>query len=215
MMKPFSDPQHADTGRLAFHQILRVEPDDQTRVLAWFDERRPAVTEHACGSGRVVWFLSSADSRWGNWTTSPLYLPLVRQMASDLLNLTGEGRIRHRILGDEDTSREDSTLSDDDESAEKKRSLKGRSLPVFSRPGFEQRGEALYVINGSAGESDPTRIDKSAFSEVLGLTVPDESEQTSAGSVVAEKRNELWPWLAAVVFILVVGEFSLANRTTA
>jgi hypothetical protein len=214
MMRPFSDPQHADLSRLAFHKILPVVPDEQTRVLAWFDEQRPAVTGRACGSGRVVWFLSSADSSWGNWTTSPLYLPLVRQMASDLLNLTGEGRLRYRTLGDEDTSRSEPE-GGASETAEGDRSQDDRSLPVFSHPGFEQREEALYVVNGSAGESDPTRIGKSAFSEILGLTVLDESGQKPGGKVVTEKRNELWPWLAAAVFILIVGEFGLANRTTA
>lgn len=218
MMRPFSDPQHADLSRLAFHEIVPVEPDRQTGVLASFDEQQPAVTEHPCGSGRVVWFLSSADSRWGNWTTSPLYLPLVRQMASDLLNLTGEGRIRYRTLGDEDAARVDAEgaiRNPPSDSAEADRSQNERSLPVFSRPGFEQRGETLYVVNGSAGESDPSRVDKSAFSEILGLNVPDESDQKPAAKVVTQKRNELWPWLAAAVLILIVGEFSLANRTTA
>lgn len=215
MMKPFNDPQQADLSRLGFHQIVPVVPDEQARVLAWFDQQQPAVTRHACGSGRVVWFLSSADSRWGNWTTSPLYLPLIRQMASDLLNLTGEGRIRYRTLGDDGPSRhvqlEMSPASGSDSVA----AQDDRSLPVFRSPGFEQRKDALYVVNESAAESDPTRIDTTAFSEFLGLTLADESGQKTAGHVVTNRRNELWPWLAAAVFILVVGEFCLANRITA
>lgn len=215
MMKPFSDPQHADLSRLAFHEIVPVVPDEQTRVLARFDQSSPAVTEHACGSGRVVWFLSSADSSWGNWATSPLYLPLIRQMASDLLNLTGEGHIRYRTLGDEVFG---GRRPDEDYStgvAESTEAEEDRSLPVFSRTGFERHQEALYVINGSASESDPKRIDKSAFSEILGLTVAEETGQKAGGNVVTTRRNELWPWLAATVLILIVGEFWLANRTTA
>ena len=100
MMEPFGDPQHADLSRLAFRKILPVVTSADTSVLASFDEKRPAVTEHHLGKGRVVWFLSSADPSWSNWTTSPLYLPIVQQMAADLLNLTGEGLIRFRTVGD-------------------------------------------------------------------------------------------------------------------
>ncbi|MEM9589632.1 MAG: hypothetical protein AAGA03_20280, partial [Planctomycetota bacterium] len=99
MLSPFSDPQQGDLTRLSFDQFLVVEPDASTRVLARFDAGYPAMTRQPLGTGSVVWFLSSADARWSRWTYSPLYLPLVRQMAADLLNLTGEGPIRYRRVG--------------------------------------------------------------------------------------------------------------------
>ncbi len=111
MLGPFEDPQHGDLSRLSFHTLLPVSVADSTDVLAWFDHGRPAMTQHNVDKGRVVWFLSSADASWGTWTTSPLYLPLVQQMAADLLNLTGEGPIRFRSIGDEELPARRSTSS--------------------------------------------------------------------------------------------------------
>lgn len=211
MMKPFADPQHADMSRLAFRTVLPVIPHKQTEVLARFDQDRPAVTLHRLGEGKVVWFLSSSDSSWGHWTTSPLYLPIVQQMASEILNLTGEGRIRFRTIGDDDMAVTERSRAASNGEAEPTET----SRRTFSYPGIELRGETVYVVNGSAAESDPARMDASAFVDHFGLSIPDESGQQAAKNIVVEKRNELWPWLAAVLCVLVAAEFFLANRTTA
>ncbi|MEZ6129495.1 MAG: BatA domain-containing protein [Planctomycetaceae bacterium] len=200
MLQPFADPQHGDLRRLAFQKILPVDVSAEAHVLARFDQSRPAVTRHSHGRGSVVWFLASADASWANWTTSPLYLPLIQQMAGDLLGLTGEGPIRFRTVGDDAVL----TLLKD-----------GENSVGFRQPGFEERQDALYVVNGSAGESDPTRADIDSFVQHFGLTAADDGEDRKIESVVSERRNELWPWLAAAVFVLVVGEFGLANRTSA
>ena len=100
MLDPFRDPQNGDLTRLAFRSMQKTNINPSTKVVAWFDQERPAITEHSLGAGRVAWFLSNADGEVSNWTTSPLYLPLIQQMASDLLGLSGEGRIRFRSVGD-------------------------------------------------------------------------------------------------------------------
>ncbi len=216
MLRPFEDPQHGDLSRLSFRKLQPVALDESTNVLAWFDRGRPAVTEHRVEEGRVVWFLASADASWGNWTTSPLYLPLVQQMVSDLLNLTGEGPIRFRTIGDEIVpereSRQNSqtitTVSMTDDSPVAAATL------AFKQLGFQRRGQSLYVVNGAAKESDPTRMQVVAFREHFGLANGAVDAMVSA-SVMHEQRNELWRWLAAAVFVLLVAEFGLANRTTA
>lgn len=217
MLLPFEDPQHGDLSRLSFHTLLPVTIADSTEVLAWFDHGRPAMTQHQVGQGRVVWFLSSADASWGTWTTSPLYLPLVQQMAADLLNLTGEGPIRFRSVGDEELPARRSPRA-----GTKIRTValdgsgtKDGGLPSFSQPGFQQREDALYVVNGRSKESDPTRLELASFVEHFGLTPADATNAAVSASVVSEKRNELWPWFAAAVLVLLIAEFSLANRTSA
>ncbi|QEG43601.1 BatA domain-containing protein [Roseimaritima ulvae] len=187
MLSPFEDPQHGDLSRLAFHKRLPVTVAQTTKVLAAFAPDAPAVTEHSLGHGRVAWFMSSADASWGNWTTSPLYLPMVQQMAADLLNLTGEGPIRFRHVGDMQSE----------------------------HAGFEPRDEALYVVNSSAQEFDPTRIEAAEFAEHFGLSLVDSFAATSIRQVAKQKPYEVWPWLAAIVFVLLVAEFALANRTSA
>lgn len=215
MMKPFEDPQHADLSRLAFYKMLPVDVAKATKVLAWFDQQRPALTEHRRGNGRVVWFLSSADSSWGNWTTSPLYLPLVQQMAADLLNLTGEGLIRFRSVGDDRTTGMQNaaaqyiTVSLQDSPAD------SVAESTFDQPGFVTNSDVLFVVNGSSKESDPARIEPTAFVEHFGLTVPAEGASETVQRVESDKRKELWPWLAAAALVLVMTEFCLSNRTTA
>jgi PAS domain-containing protein len=217
MLEPFEDPQHGDLSRLSFHTLLPVSVADSTDVLAWFDHGRPAMTQHYVDKGRVVWFLSSADASWGSWTTSPLYLPLVQQMAADLMNLTGEGPIRFRSIGDDQLPERRSTSSPASINtvALTTGGQDTGTLPNFSQLGFQKREDTLYVVNGTSKESDPTRLELASFVEHFGLTPADAANAVVSTSVVSEKQNELWPWFAAAVFVLLIAEFSLANRTSA
>lgn len=229
MLDPFRDPQHGDLSRLAFTSLVRAEVDDTERVLAWFDGKRPAITEHAVGNGRVAWFLSSADNRSSNWTISPLYLPLVRQMASGLLGLTGEGPIRFRNVGDPVNEHQAVAAKQTsqpgihqvaDRNADRKAGRDGQTKTppsksiTFEQPGFQRTPEALFVVNTSARESDPARMEAARFAEQCGLVLASEDGE-AAGKVEIQGRKELWPWLAATLIVLLVAEFALANRTPA
>ncbi len=193
MLQPFADPQHGDLSRLTFQQILPVKPSANTQVLALFDRKHPAITQHSYGKGRVVWFLSSVDSTWSNWTNSPLYLPLVQQMAAELLNLTGEGNVHLRMIGD----------------------LAGTDQQPLGQPGFQDRDGQLYVVNTPTQESDLTRVDAERFAEHYSLKLSDAIDEGPSPQKHSESRHELWPWLAAALFVLLFVEFSLSNRTLA
>lgn len=201
MLEPFRDPQHGDLGRLRFNSVLRVDLDPTTKVHAWFDQRHPAITEHTLGAGRVVWFMSSAaDESLNCWNTSPLFLPVVQQMVSELLGMTGEGPVRFRFTGElmpVATGKESSTAN------------------RFETPGFFIDGGATYVVNTSANESDPTRGTVEDFFEHYQLSHFPDVEDGNPNQLNSERRKEFWPWLAAVGLVLLVVEFSLANRTPA
>lgn len=226
MLDPFRDPQHGDLGRLAFNSLFTTDIRESTQVLAWFDEQRPALTEHRVGSGRVAWFLSAADNSASNWTTSPLYLPLIQQMAADLLGLTGEGSIRFRSVGDAAVSPERlpvvgsaATATVPIRNAANQAKLAsqapaGESLQL-EQPGFREIPEALLVINTAARESDPQRVELARFIEHFSLTAATDDGRVEEVSVATRQRHELWPWLAAVLVVLLVFEYSLANRTPA
>jgi hypothetical protein len=217
MLELFADPQHGDLGRLAFEKILPVAAESSTKILASFDHGRPAVTQHELGQGRVVWFLSSVDASWGNWTTSPLYLPFVQQMAADLLNLTGEGPIRFRWIGDQRLTARGETIRSEKTSVNTVAfgEESASAAVTFDRPGFDPREGALYIVNGASKESDPTRMDASALAEHFGVTAAGGGKTVVSANITSERRRELWPWLAAAVFVLLVAEFGLANRTPA
>ena len=217
MLQPFADPQHGDLSRLAFRRRLNIDANEQTKVLAKFDGNQPALTQHAVDQSNVVWFLASADTSWSDWTKSPLYLPVVQQMAADLLNLTGEGTIRFRTVGDA-TRLAGASTSGASSTEVKNVSLRSDNVNTrlsFDQPGFRDQQGVLYVINGSSKESDPTRTDREKFTSHYGLIQADDDANAVSASVVGQKKNELWPWLAAALFVLLVGEFTLANRTTA
>lgn len=211
MLSPFADPQHGDLTRLAFKKLLPVDIFDNATVLARFDGDRPAMTTQDVDRGSVVWFLSSADASWSNWTTNPLYLPVVQQMAGDLLNLTGEGPIRFRNIGEP----HDSVIPLDAPVTQAAYRTVSKTVaePVFEHAGFEQQSGALYVINGSSRESDPTRMEASVLADHFGLNLADAAKKTTSQSVATRKPDELWPWLAAAACVLLIGEFTLANRT--
>ncbi len=226
MLDPFRDPQHGDLGRLAFNSLFKIDVRESTHILAWFDEQRPALTVHPLGSGRVAWFLSSADNSASNWTTSPLYLPLIQQMAADLLGLTGEGPIRFRTVGDAEIKFAQPTAVGPNQIAispirntliqppQDAVTAAGEAF-YLDQPGFLELPDALLVVNTSAKESDPQRVDIEQFNEHFSLTAPTADGQADEMSVATRHRHELWPWLAAMLVVLLVVEFSLANRTPA
>ncbi len=229
MLAPFLDPQQGDLSRLAFNSLLCVDMAEPERVLASFDSGRPAITQHVAGSGRVAWFMASADNSSGDWTTSPLYLPLVRQMAADLLGRTGEGLIRYRSIGDPLPSA--ITTLNPSENSTANRKSKGKSSKQSAQPGplpkttgqlyFEQPGfirlpndQALYVVNPPAKESDPTRVEPSELAKQLGIKLVD---QDNAEEQLQTRASyyELWPYLVGALLTLLVFEFALSNRTSA
>ncbi len=217
MLAPFLDPQTGDLSRLAFTSLLSFDIAHQDRILARFDGKRPAITEHAVGAGRVAWFMSSADDSAGSWTTSPLYLPLIHQMAADLLGRTGEGPIRFRSTGDALPEQALAAAAAD----KSKRGTTATASAIsdslyFDQPGFIRLPPdgPLYVVNPSPRESDPTRVEPSELAQQLGARLLDDESVDDQARATASYL-ELWPYFAAALVTLVILEFALANRTTA
>lgn len=206
MLQPFRDPQTGDIGRLGFTSLQSTELDPGTDVLAWFDQQQPAITSHALGKGRVAWFLSAADDSVSDWTTSPLYLPILQQMVGDLLGMTGEGVVRQRTVGDLRNFAKSEAISG------------GKDVDaienIYTQPGFEKAANAIYVVNPEQRESDTDATTVEEFIEHFNLT-QSETDEGADEDVATESRDETWPWLAALLVVLLVAEFCLANRTPA
>ena len=202
MLEPFADPQHGDLSRLAFDSAVPIEPAEQTLVLASFEPNLPAITEHAVGEGRILWCSVPVTRQWSSWTASPLYLPIMQQMAADLLGQTGEGPVRLRVCGSEDLAAAQNTLL-------------SRTKTDPRGPGFYPQQETLTVVNLPADESDITRMEPAEFYESFGLTAPDSAAESTS---VQEQQDsvaydELWPWLVLTFLGLLVTEYWLAGRT--
>jgi hypothetical protein len=201
----FSDPQLGDLARLSFTACTKITPAKDARVLAKFKDGTPAVIEKKLGKGSVVWFASTADRRWSDWTRSRLYLPLVYQLLGHQSGLSAGGRVRDEIL-----------------EAQANALLPGqaiRSLPTELSPGVHSQEGHTLVVNGGPREAETDRAPLEEFANRFGLKLADEaipveaqpSDRVVAGTELID--NELWPWLAGCLLAVLLAEGLVANRT--
>jgi len=85
---------------------------------------------------------------------------------------------------------------------------------VFADVGFVREDEGLYVVNMNEGEFDTARMTEAELRSAFGLLKSDESVDAAAHQELPAIINqEVWPWLAALMVMLLVFEFGLSNRT--
>lgn len=208
---PFRDPQYGDLKRLGFrgHARLAQAVDNKNdRVLATFQDGDPAIVERRLGEGRILWLATDCGQEWGAWVRSRLFVPLVHQLAGDLLGLTGEGPVVFRHLGAADA---------------------GLSVGITTTgPG---QGESLattfvartLVTNITPQESETERCTPGDLATRYGFALDEEP----ADSATTERRDmgppttatelrddELWPRFAGLLLLVLGLELFLGNRTT-
>jgi len=197
VMKPFNDPQHGDLRRLAFRGVTRIQLNDASSVIAAFRDDVPAVVERTLGDGRVLWFTSSCDRQWSDWTRSRLFLPFVHSLAGRLCGLSDGGPVRE-VLIDSDHK------------------FSGDAIP-----GVIARGRFWEVVNCSPRESEGEHCSIDEFGERFGLTLSHgETDTVAEPSAVAQagidlRQDELWPWCLVALMGILLCESFLANRTLA
>ncbi|WP_217647012.1 BatA domain-containing protein [Planctomicrobium piriforme] len=204
LLAPFSDPQSGDLSRLSFSAYSRFSVDPGTRVLARFPDQDPAMTDHALGRGRMVWFLSSCDRSWGDWTRSRLFLPLVHQMLGDLAHLTGGGPIQFHRLDDWEVVLDPQTASE------------------APRPGIVESQGRWHVFNPNERESETERCTAKELADRFRFEIQDPATSVSLQTAAVipavgleSRRDEIWPWCALVLVGLLGLEWFVGNRTTA
>src|SRR5262245_57978523 len=75
------------SGRLATAHVfgyVRATPSEGAGVIAKFEDGNPALIEATRGGGKLLLFTSTLDASWNDLPLTPIYLPLVRQMARHL-----------------------------------------------------------------------------------------------------------------------------------
>jgi hypothetical protein len=193
----FSDPQLGDLQRLAFSACTNVIPHAEAKVLATYRDGKAAVLERRVGRGSVVWFTTSCDRQWSDWTSSRLYLPMVYQLLGYETGLTAGGRVRQATL--------EGTAEGAGDAA----------------PGVHPREGYRLVVNTSPREAETERCSPEEFVSRFGLKLQDEAAIAAAApvahaSIGAERMgSELWPWLATALLAVVLLEGLVANRTAA
>ena len=204
----FSDPQLGDLARLSFTACTKISPASDAKVLASFKNGTPAVLERRLGKGSVVWFASTADRRWSDWTRSRLYLPLVYQLLGHQSGLTAGGRVRDEIL--------------EAQTASALPGMAPSALPAaYSTltPGVHPQEGYTLVVNTSPREAETDRTSIDEFKDRFGLKLAEEAapvevaqpERQVAGTELIV--GELWPWLAGMLLVALLAEGLVANRT--
>jgi hypothetical protein len=85
---------------------------------------------------------------------------------------------------------------------------------AFADIGFLRKDNALYVVNTQESESDTARMTEADLRKAFALLAPDDASEVNVNTEVKSiKKRELWPWLAALMVVLLVFEFGLSNRT--
>jgi len=76
VLEPFKDPRNGSFTDVQIFRYRRVTPGDTDRVLARYDDGAAALVERHVGSGRVLVWTSTLDSRWNTFPQRPMY-PIV------------------------------------------------------------------------------------------------------------------------------------------
>ena len=145
----------------------------------------------------MLFFTSSADRQWSQWTQSRLYVPLVRQMTAYLTQqLADRQAVRQETLG----RAIDASIGGDE-------------------PGIvDQEGGQTTVWNVDADESLLARVSDEDFREAMGIAQRDrdavlaEFAQQVEAPKGAERANERWSLVVWILFALLTAEVFLASR---
>lgn len=76
VLEPFKDPRNGTFTDVQIFRYRQVTPAETDRVLARYDDGAAALIERQVGSGRVVAWTSTLDSRWNTFPQRPMY-PIV------------------------------------------------------------------------------------------------------------------------------------------
>jgi hypothetical protein len=216
------------SGRLASARVFgyhRSTPREGASVLARFEDGSPALVESATGGGKVLLYTSTLDAGWNDLPLTPIYLPLIRQMARYL----GEREeLAWQPLGQAFTvpvAKDGAPPAVDAPSGERlterQQTATGELIVNAREPGFYRLRypdrSQFAAVNLEARESDLRRLDVNEF--VAAVTGAD--PKAAAGAAPdpkllpeeVESRQRVWWGLLLAALALFVAEAFLARRT--
>jgi hypothetical protein len=215
------------SGRLATARVfgyLRATANAGAGVIARFEDGSPALIEATRGGGKLLLFTSTLDASWNDLPLTPIYLPLVRQMARHL----GEREERPwNLVGETFTASpsKDGTppavdAPDGGRITDRKQTSAGELIVAAREPGFYRLRYAgnsdFAAVNLDGKESDFTRLDVEAFVASVTGADPKAAEQAAAKERLSdeeiESRQRMWQLSLIVALLLFITEAVLARR---
>ncbi|MBI2688523.1 MAG: BatA domain-containing protein [Acidobacteria bacterium] len=204
-----------------FYQVVTVEPNASTKVLAKTADAVPVVLDQALGEGRVLILTSPLDNLGNNLPLHPAFIPFVertaqylsRQQESTGIVAVGEG-VELRAATDRAIGVE--VL---DPRGDRALTLEQAAKATSFAPGGEGYYEirrangrsSLVAVNADRRESDFARMEDETVSLWKATGEPSEGQKVNASGERTERVSPWW-WLLLVVLLLTLAEGVLASR---
>ena len=207
----FHRPHHGDLSRPRFSRFWEVSDSQLARVLARFDDGRPALLERQVASGISMMFVSPPDLDWNTLPLRAIFLPFLHQTVR-YLAVRSEGRTAFRV-GDRLPVPDGHRL----------KAPGGRLLdtPDATQPGLyavlDKDGQETFqfAVNRDPAEADPATVEPqeivAALERMQGDAEGDAAAQADARPGSRDDQGAWWYVLLGVV-MLSMGELFLGNR---
>lgn len=84
---PFQGTRFNDFSALRFFNYMKLETNEDVRVLARFDDDSPAMVEMEVGAGRMIFWPFAVNLEWTNLPKNPRFVPLLYETLAYLGDL--------------------------------------------------------------------------------------------------------------------------------
>ncbi|MGE0132705.1 MAG: BatA domain-containing protein [Blastocatellales bacterium] len=215
------------SGRLATARVfgyVRATASEGAGVIARFEDGSPALIEATRGGGKLLLFTSTLDASWNDLPLTPIYLPLIRQMARRL----GEREERAwNLVGQTftaDAAKDGTPPAIDAPNGERitdrKQTNEGELIVAAREPGFYRLRYAnnsdFAAVNVDSKESDLTKLNVEEFVTAVTGADPKAVSAAAANEKLSneeiESRQRVWWMLLIAALLLFVAEGVLARR---
>jgi hypothetical protein len=207
----FLAPHHGDFGTIGFKRYWEASGAQLSRVLAKYDDGRPAILERKVAKGTCVLWLSAVDLGWSDLPFRALYLPMLHQTIRYLAVRT-EQRTGYAVGEVLPVPQGGALLGPDGAAVE--------GAPVATAPGFYQvvgadGGKLTLAVNVPAAESDEAVMSDKEIAAAV-KPAPEKRKQTTlkeSADPAGQGDRGLWLYLLAALMVLLMGELFVGNRT--
>jgi hypothetical protein len=215
------------SGRLATARVfgyVRATANEGAGVIARFEDGSPALIEATRGGGKLLLFTSTLDASWNDLPLTPIYLPLLRQMARHLgereeraWNLVGQ---TFTVDAEKDGNPPAVDAPNGERITDRKQTSAGELIVAAREPGFYRLRYAnnsdFTAVNLDSKESDLTKLNVEEFVAAVTGADPKTVSATAANEKLSneeiESRQRLWRLLLIAALLLFVAEGALARR---
>jgi len=204
-LKVFGKPRHGNFATIRFHRYWEVTRSQTARVLARFQDGRPALLEKRRGDGVAMMSLTPGDLTWTDFPQRTLFLPYIRE----LVRYLGARRQEQSTLTVGQKLPDGKVVGPDGKELAAGAAV--AEVPGIYRIRMPEGGDRHVAVNVDPAEFDTRAVQPEEIVEALR---PTEAERQEArGARAGLDHTGLWIWILLLFSCLTVAELAMANRT--